>query len=95
MPDPHPPPNETPQSYPALQMNWEDFLPFMEDDDIPEDQKRAFIDALWSIVIAFVDLGWNVAPASESCGQDLDLRAALEAAVLNSDDIIYESKEEA
>lgn len=94
-PLPNPPPTETPPSYPALQMNWQDFLPLMEDDDIPEDQKRAFIEALWSIVIAFVDLGWNVAPAKEICGQNFDLTAALRAAMLNSNDIIHEDREEA
>ena len=51
-----------------------------------DDQKREMIEALWSIVIAFVDLQWEITDASkETCGQTLDLRAALEAAVLNSE----------
>jgi len=39
-----------------------------------------------AIVVAFVDLGWNVEATSETCGQDLDLKAALTAAVLHSTD---------
>ncbi|WP_187432189.1 hypothetical protein ROLI_013170 [Roseobacter fucihabitans] len=71
-------------AHPKLHLNWEDWLPMMEDEDIPEDQKRAFIEALWSITVAFVDVGWGLSTEAEICGQDLDLTAALRSAVLNS-----------
>ena len=76
-----PPPN-TKQT---LQFDWQEWLPFVEESDLTDDKKREMIEALWSIVIAFVDLGWDVSDApQESSGQTLDLKAALEAAVLNS-----------
>lgn len=76
-----PPPN----TKPTLHFDWKEWLPFVEDSDLTDDQKRKMIEALWSIIIAFVDLGWDISDAAqETGGQSLDLRAALEAAVLNS-----------
>ncbi len=69
---------------PKLHHDWEDWLPYLEQSDATPEQKRALIEALWSIVLCFVDLGWDVSDASESCGEPLDLKAALEAAMLNS-----------
>lgn len=64
---------------PALRFDWTDWLPYLEDQDIPEEQKRAFIETLWSIVVAFVDLGWQLNPKPEICGAALDLKAILTA----------------
>lgn len=66
-------------SVPALRFDWTDWLPYLEDQDIPEEQKREIIETLWSIVVAFVDLGWQLNPRPEFCGQPLDLKAILEA----------------
>ena len=49
---------------PVLRFDWRDWLPFFESEDVPEDQKRVLIETLWSIIIAFVDLGWQVQPAA-------------------------------
>lgn len=81
--DTTPPPRASETLQPALRFDWRDWLPYFEGEDIPEEQKRALIETLWSIVVAFVDLGWQVREG-ESCGQALDLKAALEAAVLRS-----------
>ena len=40
---------------------------------------------MWSIVIAFVDLGFDVRAPSETCGQALDLTSALQRVVVQSD----------
>lgn len=93
-----PPHHDLPASAPpVLRFDWQDWLPYLGDDDIPEAEKRALIETLWSIVLAFVDLGWSVTPTSgepaagadageapKSRGQVVDLKAALEAAVLRS-----------
>jgi hypothetical protein len=80
------PPPDT-QNRPAITCDWEEWRAYLENVDATEDDKRQMIEALWSIVIAFVDLGWDVSGTSkESCGQSLDLKAALEAAVLNSNE---------
>ncbi len=71
---------------PALRFDWQDWLPFLEDSNIPEDQKRAWIETLWSIVMNFVDLGFDIKSAPEICGEEIDLKALLEAAVVNSKD---------
>ena len=76
--------NPTPP--PSLSHNWEEWLPYLEDSDETPEQKRELIEALWTIVLCFVDLGWDVSDGSETCGETLDLKAALEAAVLNSGD---------
>lgn len=70
---------------PGLHLNWEDWLPYFEDSDATDAEKRQMIEALWSIAMAFVDLGWNIDSAPETSGQTLDLTAALRAAVLNSE----------
>lgn len=84
---------------PVLRFDWRDWLPYFEDENIPEDQKRVLIETLWSIMIGFVDLGWSIAPTQESsplensdvgksaknCGQTFDLKVVLEAAVVRSE----------
>jgi len=75
----------TPKSRPAVSFDWQDWLPYLEGEDIPDEQSQVLIETLWSIVLTFVDLGFNVKSPSKSCGADIDLKAALEAAVLNSE----------
>ena len=70
---------------PTLRFDWRDWLPYLKDSDIPEDQKREWIETLWSIVIGFVDLGWEVKSTAETCGEEIDLKAVLEATVVNSE----------
>lgn len=89
----------TPGTRPALHFDWRDWLPYLDAADAPEDQKREMIETLWAIILTFVDLGWEVTdrPAearAETCGQALDLTAALRAAVVNSEDTQQPAKEE-
>jgi hypothetical protein len=60
-------------------------LPYFDDRDVPLEKKREMIETLWSLVLSFVDLGFALNPTQISCGEELDLKALLEAAVLNSD----------
>lgn len=64
---------------PALRFDWTDWLPYLDDQDIPEAQKRVLIESLWGIVVAFVDLGWQLNPAPEFSGNTFDLKAILSA----------------
>lgn len=88
---PDPPPLPTPQATEnsKLIFKWEDWLPYLAAEDATDEEKREMIEAVWSIVMAFSDLKWEVGALGEtdkiSCGQVLDLKAALEAAVLNWD----------
>lgn len=69
---------------PKLRFDWMEWLPYLEDSNIPDAQKRKWIETLWSIVIAFVDLGYDIKTDAETCGNVIDLKAALQAAVVNS-----------
>jgi hypothetical protein len=55
---------------PSLIVDWEAYLPYLEDQAIHEDQKRELIETLLSIVIACVDLGFGLHPAQQACGED-------------------------
>ena len=46
------------------------YLSLLDDEDIPDDQKREFIETLWSIMVSFVDLGFQIHPVLQSCGKD-------------------------
>ena len=75
--------NPSPPS-PNIRFDWQDWLPFFEDTDIPDDQKQELIETLWALVLSFVDLGFDVSAHPENCGGNIDLKAVLEAAVLDS-----------
>ncbi|MEL6203369.1 MAG: hypothetical protein AAFR39_13535 [Pseudomonadota bacterium] len=88
--------NTTPKTSLALAFDWQEWLPYFEDQDIPEAQKREMIETLWQIVVAFVDLGFDLNPhqqaqnqssndAQESAGETFDLKAVLEQLVLVSE----------
>ena len=57
------------QARPVVTIDYERYEHFLEDSDWSEDQKRQFIEALWSIIVSFVDLGFGVHPAQQACGQ--------------------------
>lgn len=81
--------NQQDRYAPSLSIDWERYGEMLEASDWSDEQKREFIACLWSIVVAFVDLGFNVHPvqlalADRACGQD-DLAGALRRAdLLNS-----------
>lgn len=81
----------------GLIFDWQDWVPYLDDANATDAQKREMIETLWQIVVAFVDLGFDLNPTQqaqtdagrtdtgqESCGQNLDLKMLLEAAVLKS-----------
>src|SRR3546814_9235144 len=49
------------------------YLPLFEDESISDAGKRKLLEALWSIIISFAQLGWGVHPVQQ-------------ARVLNGDD---------
>ena len=56
-------------SRPAITVDYERYAHFLEDADLTEDQKREFLQALWSIIVNFVDLGFGVHPLQQACGK--------------------------
>jgi hypothetical protein len=66
------PPEFNPETAPPrLEIDWDAYLPFFENEDIPEEQKRDLIEALWGIMVSFVDLGFGIAPSHPACGQEV------------------------
>lgn len=62
---------------PVLTLDISLYEKYLEGSDMTDDQKREFLEALWSIVIGFVDLGFGIHPvqqAMESDGGELILR---------------------
>lgn len=55
----------------SMEVDFERYAPLLEDADITDEQKRELLQALWSIIIGFVDLGFEVVPSS-NCGQNID-----------------------
>ena len=77
------PPEFNPETAPPrLNIDWDAYLPFFEDQDIPEAQKRELIEALWAIMVSFVDLGFGIHPVQQACGQDISLAELPAADVL-------------
>lgn len=69
----------------AIRFDIEDWMPYLKDSNLTDDQKRMFVRTLWETVLGFVDLGFYLNPTQEICGEVIDLKAVLEAAVLNSE----------
>ena len=57
---------------PTITFDYDLYARYLEDADLTENQKREFLEALWSIICEFVALGFNVHPlqqAQEPCGK--------------------------
>lgn len=57
---------------PSLSVDWEVYAAMLEDSDMPLDQQKELIETLWSIVVMFVDLGYDLKPTAQICGQSED-----------------------
>ena len=51
----------------------EEFQPYLDEIDIPADQKRDFLALLWSIMVEFVNLGFGVDAASQAIASQMSL----------------------
>ncbi|MEM7544171.1 MAG: hypothetical protein AAF367_01420 [Pseudomonadota bacterium] len=90
------PPEFNPETAPPrLEIDWDVYLPFFEDEDISDEDKRQLIEALWSIVVSFVDLGFGVHPVQQACGQDPLLDERVIADVLSCGGNPNEQREQA
>jgi hypothetical protein len=53
-------------SLPALQFDPEEYRQFVDEADLSEAQKQEMLEALWTIIVAFVDLGFNLHPVQQA-----------------------------
>ncbi len=66
--------NNTP-TRPSLSVDWEVYAAMLEDSDMPLDDQKELIETLWSIVVMFVDLGYDLKPTTQICGEDQEALA--------------------
>lgn len=43
---------------------------YLDDSGLSEEQKRDFLEVLWSLMVSFVDLGFGIDPVGLACGQN-------------------------
>lgn len=55
---------------PIVGVDVEKYKAFLDDPALSEAEKENFLQALWSIVVTFVDLGFGVHPLQEVCDED-------------------------
>ncbi|MBO6815723.1 MAG: hypothetical protein JJ891_12735 [Rhizobiaceae bacterium] len=77
------------RSLPPLKIDWNLYSDMLAESDLSDDEKKEFIETLWSIVVAFVDLGFGVHPVQqatpECSGQDADIALIIQRHVLSSE----------
>lgn len=57
-------------TYPAMPtIDFEAYLPYLEDEDIPEKQKRELIEVLFNIMMGFADIAFGVSSSQAVCGK--------------------------
>lgn len=54
----------------VLTVDVEKYQSWLDSSEMSQAQKEEFLQALWSIVVSFVELGYGVHPLQETCGQD-------------------------
>jgi len=80
---------EVRRAAPVLTIDYALYEDYLEGSGLDEAQKREFLDALWSIVVEFVLLGFAVHPAQtaqRACGKPGRQRPAPPPAALHSGD---------
>ena len=53
-------------------VDYERYAHFLSDSDLSHEEKQAFLDAIWNIILGFIDLGFGVHPiqqADKACGK--------------------------
>lgn len=58
--------------YPVLEFDAEEFWHFVESYDLSDDEKREYLEVIWSIIVSFVDLGFGIHPVQKACGKLTD-----------------------
>ena len=68
-------------------------FPLMDDPAMSKEQKEQVIEALWTIVVSFVELGYGVHPVQQACGklaENKDESGAADQNALHCEDISSE-----
>lgn len=60
--------SSSPQPLPSLEVDLEVYRPLLDDSLVSEEDKLLLLEALWSIMLSFAQLGWGVHPAQQAQG---------------------------
>ena len=55
---------------PTLSIDAARYQAYLDGEDLTPEQKDEFLQDLWSVIVAFVELGYGVHPLQEACGKD-------------------------
>lgn len=71
----HPPPTPTndDRPWPALTIDYQFYERMLEESDVSDEEKKAFIEVWWNLIVNFADLGFEIHPLQQACEQPLDL----------------------
>ena len=62
----HPSADAKSAARPALTLDVALYERYLEDSDLTDDQKHAFLETLWSVIVTFVDLGFGIEPVQQA-----------------------------
>lgn len=86
---------QAPPTRRALTLDVAKYQAYLDDTSIPEHRKKEMIDVLWGIIVAFIDLRYDVvaAPAkrAENCGELQVLSAECTASGVGSTDTLQKT----
>lgn len=57
---------------PVVLVDVEKYAAYLDETDMSDAEKEKFLQALWEIIVGFVELGFGVHPLQEVCGKDAD-----------------------
>ncbi|MCF6317102.1 MAG: hypothetical protein L3J30_12655 [Marinosulfonomonas sp.] len=60
--------DKTRVSPPTLTIDWELYGKYLDESDLSDAEKRAFLETIWSIVVSAVDLGFGIHPVQQATG---------------------------
>lgn len=53
----------------SLEIDFDHYQAYLDDPSLSMDQREEILEALWTIITAFVELGFGVHPAQQACGK--------------------------
>ena len=68
-----PPASGDEKSWSPLKLDYDYYDELFDDLDISEQEKREYLEAVWTVIVSFVDLKFRIHPVQQACEQDLDL----------------------
>ncbi|MBL1419272.1 MAG: hypothetical protein COC24_002060 [Alphaproteobacteria bacterium] len=58
-------------SFPTLEIDYKLFEDELKDSSLTDNQKREYLQIVWSFVVGCVDLGFDIHPVQQACEQKL------------------------